>query len=85
MSPELIAEYNENIKNKNFENIEIWCRYCGAEIASGFCKGPWGSKTLCTIHYVQWAQKKSLDLSKWKDELPLEPIAREENTEFDVK
>ncbi|KAK8813261.1 hypothetical protein WA158_002853 [Blastocystis sp. Blastoise] len=41
-----------------------WCRYCGAKKASGWYKGPWGPKTLCTVHYVQWKQRKTLSLDK---------------------
>jgi hypothetical protein len=42
-----------------------WCRYCGARIASGFNRGPWGSRMLCTPHYVKW-KDKSLNLSSYK-------------------
>ncbi len=31
-----------------------WCRYCGARYSSNFTKGPWGPRTLCTIHYIEW-------------------------------
>ena len=31
-----------------------WCRYCGARYSSNFTKGPWGPRTLCTIHYIDW-------------------------------
>ena len=67
---------------KVYDPKDIWCRYCGCVTASGFSRGPWGSRKLCTIHYVQWQTKKTLDLSKWKKE-PLEPINRMENTEYD--
>lgn len=32
---------------------------------SGFMKGPWGPKTLCVVHYVDWFRKKVLDLSAY--------------------
>lgn len=50
-----------------------WCRYCGARFSSNFTKGPWGSRTLCTVHYIKWMQKKTLSLSSYK-ELPKKPI-----------
>ncbi|KAM3144240.1 hypothetical protein pb186bvf_003702 [Paramecium bursaria] len=58
-----------------------WCRYCGARFASNFTKGPWGSRTLCTIHYINWGQKKTLDLSEYPD-LPMSPISRDDPTEL---
>ncbi|CAD8066277.1 unnamed protein product [Paramecium sonneborni] len=58
-----------------------WCRYCGARFASNFTKGPWGSRTLCTIHYINWGQKKQLDLSEHND-LPKSPINRDDPTEL---
>eukprot|EP00941_MAST-03F_sp_MAST-3F-sp1_P002345 g2345.t1 len=58
----------------------LWCRYCGARESSGWSRGPWGSKTLCVVHYVAWWQKKRLNLSKYK-ELPTEPINPDANTE----
>ncbi|CAD8164733.1 unnamed protein product [Paramecium pentaurelia] len=58
-----------------------WCRYCGARFASNFTKGPWGSRTLCTIHYINWGQKKQLDLSEYI-ELPKNPINRDDQTEL---
>ncbi|CAD8088106.1 unnamed protein product [Paramecium sonneborni] len=61
--------------------VNDWCRYCGARFASNFTKGPWGSRTLCTIHYINWGQKKSLDLSDYPD-LPKNPINRDDQTEL---
>jgi len=58
-----------------------WCRYCGARYSSNFTKGPWGSRTLCTIHYIDWNQKKVLNLQSHKD-LPIKPIKPECNTEL---
>ncbi len=40
-----------------------------------------GSRTLCTIHYIDWNQKKNLNLSSYK-ELPKRPINLEQNTEL---
>ena len=40
-------------------------RYCGARIASGFNRGPWGTNTLCTPHYVNFVKHK-LNLSAYK-------------------
>jgi hypothetical protein len=40
-----------------------------------------GSRTLCTIHYIDWNQKKTLNLSNHKD-LPKRPIKPEVNTEL---
>ena len=40
-----------------------------------------GSRTLCTIHYIDWNQKKVLNLSTYK-ELPTTPIKLEANTEL---
>lgn len=40
-----------------------------------------GSRTLCTIHYIDWNQKKSLNLTNSKD-LPKRPIKPEANTEL---
>ena len=34
--------------------FQDWCRYCGARYSSNFTKGPWGPRTLCTIHYIEW-------------------------------
>lgn len=57
---------------------------------SGFMKGPWGPKTLCVVHYVDWFRKKVLDLSAYvkmsigaylQPELPKTPINIEANTE----
>lgn len=39
------------------------------------------SRTLCTIHYIDWNQKKTLNLSSYKD-LPKRPINSEANTEL---
>jgi hypothetical protein len=50
-----------------------WCRYCGARVHSNFTKGPWGPKTLCTVHYLDWSKKRTLNLSEHK-ERPLRPI-----------
>jgi len=58
-----------------------WCRYCGARYSSNFTKGPWGSRTLCTIHYIDWNQKKVLNLTSFKD-IPKKPIKVEVNTEL---
>ena len=56
-------------------------------------KGPWGPKTLCVVHYVNWFRKKCLDLSDYviflnfggkfdvQPELPTKPINIEANTE----
>jgi len=39
----------------DYSNYEFdWCRYCGARYSSNFTKGPWGSRTLCTVHYIDW-------------------------------
>ena len=62
-----------------------WCKYCGARDTSGWNTGPWGSRTLCVVHYVQWRQKKTLDLEEWKDTMPVRPIAPEKNTEWKYK
>ena len=64
-----------------------WCRYCGARYSSNFTKGPWGPRTLCTIHYIEWNQKKKLNLNLYKvlsfiKNLPLKPINSSENTEI---
>jgi hypothetical protein len=72
----------KEVLNKVYDKTAMWCRYCGSEQTSGFGRGPWGSKKLCTIHYVQWQKKKTLDLSKYVEE-PTEPINRLENTEYD--
>lgn len=53
--------------------IQDWCRYCGCRYSSNFTQGPWGSKTLCTVHYISWKQNKTLDLSDYPDK-PLTPI-----------
>jgi len=66
----------------NYENYDYdWCRYCGARYSSNFTKGPWGSRTLCTIHYIDWNQKKVLNLTSYKD-CPRRPIKVEANTEL---
>ena len=36
------------------------CRYCGARVASAFNRGPWGSRMLCTTHYVHSLRKNHL-------------------------
>ncbi|KAL4510059.1 hypothetical protein ABPG72_010252 [Tetrahymena utriculariae] len=58
-----------------------WCRYCGARFSSNFTKGPWGPRTLCTVHYIAWNQKKKLDLRAYK-ELPTKPINPDDQTEL---
>eukprot|EP01015_Nassula_variabilis_P021940 TRINITY_DN3971_c0_g1_i3.p1 TRINITY_DN3971_c0_g1~~TRINITY_DN3971_c0_g1_i3.p1 ORF type:complete len:283 (+),score=31.92 TRINITY_DN3971_c0_g1_i3:70-918(+) len=58
-----------------------WCRYCGARYSSNFTKGPWGPRTLCTIHYIEWNQKKKLDLSSYQ-QIPKRPINLDANTEL---
>lgn len=57
-----------------------WCRYCGARIHSNFTKGPWGPKTLCTVHYLEWAKRHTLSLSDHKERpvRPINPDCREE-------
>jgi hypothetical protein len=40
-----------------------------------------GSRTLCTIHYIDWNQKKTLNLTSHKD-LPKRPINSAANTEL---
>jgi len=66
----------------DYENYDRdWCRYCGARYSSNFTKGPWGSRTLCTIHYIDWNQKKTLNLGSNK-ELPKRPIKLDANTEL---
>ncbi len=47
--------------------IQDWCRYCGSRYSSNFTQGPWGSKTLCTVHYISWKQSRNLDLSGYPD------------------
>ena len=39
------------------------------------------SRTLCTIHYIEWHKNKSLDLSPYP-ELPKRPINTSANTEL---
>eukprot|EP01015_Nassula_variabilis_P036593 TRINITY_DN9480_c0_g1_i4.p2 TRINITY_DN9480_c0_g1~~TRINITY_DN9480_c0_g1_i4.p2 ORF type:complete len:228 (-),score=32.12 TRINITY_DN9480_c0_g1_i4:111-794(-) len=56
-------------------------RYCGARFSSNFTKGPWGPRTLCTIHYIDWNQKKKLNLDEYK-EMPQKPIDLTANTEL---
>jgi hypothetical protein len=66
----------------DYENYDRdWCHYCGARYSSNFTKGPWGSRTLCTIHYIDWNQKKTLNLANNKD-LPKRPIKSDANTEL---
>jgi len=66
----------------DYENYDRdWCRYCGARYSSNFTKGPWGSRTLCTIHYIDWNQKKTLNLTSQKD-LPKRPVNALANTEL---
>ncbi|EGR27208.1 myb domain protein [Ichthyophthirius multifiliis] len=69
---------------KEFDYLKYtkdWCRYCGARFSSNFTKGPWGPRTLCTVHYIAWNQKKKLDLRKYK-EIPLQPINPDDLTEL---
>lgn len=40
-----------------------------------------GSRTLCTVHYINWMQKKKLNLSAYK-ELPTKPINPEDLNEL---
>lgn len=40
-----------------------------------------GSRTLCTVHYINWMQKKKLNLSAYK-ELPSKPIAPDDLNEL---
>jgi len=40
-------------KDFSYENYnKDWCKYCGARFSSNFTKGPWGPRTLCTVHYI---------------------------------
>ena len=40
-----------------------------------------GPRTLCTIHYIEWNQKKKLNLMNYKD-IPRRPINLSTNTEL---
>lgn len=40
-----------------------------------------GPRTLCTVHYIDWMQKKSLNLSSFKEK-PKKPINVKENREL---
>lgn len=53
--------------------MQDWCRYCGTRYSSNFTKGPWGSKTLCTVHYINWNSGKILKNGDFKT-LPTTPI-----------
>lgn len=69
-------------KDFNYETWkQDWCKYCGARFASNFTKGPWGPRTLCTVHYIAWYQKKKLNLIAYK-ELPKTPINPEDLNEL---
>ncbi len=59
-----------------------WCKYCGSRFSSNFTKGPWGPRTLCTVHYIEWNQKKKLNLDSYTS-LPTRPIDLSQNTELD--
>ena len=61
--------------------MKVWCRYCGARVASAFNRGPWGSRMLCTTHYVHWFTKKSLTFAE-HPVAPTRPINPDANTEF---
>ena len=55
----------EHIDPEFYDTYEgDWCRYCGARVASAFNRGPWGSRMLCTTHYVHWFTKKSLTFAE---------------------
>mmetsp|Transcript_4717 Transcript_4717/g.8359 ORF Transcript_4717/g.8359 Transcript_4717/m.8359 type:complete len:1668 (+) Transcript_4717:195-5198(+) len=60
-----------------------WCRYCGAVESSGWSRSPWGPKMLCIVHYVEWFQKKTLDLSEYEGgDAPEQPLNPGVNTQF---
>ena len=40
-----------------------------------------GPRTLCTVHYIEWMQKKSLNLSSYKEK-PKKPVNLKENREL---
>ena len=65
--------------------INVVCSYCGARDTSGWNVGPWGSRTLCIVHYVQWRQNNTLNLDEWSQTTPTRPIAPEYNTEWKYK
>ena len=69
------------IEELGLDNGVDWCRYCGARAASAWNLSPWGTRKLCTPHYVAWRQKKKLDLSGYPDE-PTEAINPEANTQI---
>lgn len=60
--------------------MKDWCRYCGSRYSSNFTQGPWGSKTLCTVHYIKWKQEKALKLDSYvtKPETPIDPTSDQE-------
>jgi len=71
------------IKDFDYENYKKdWCRYCGARFSSNFTKGPWGPRTLCTVHYIAWNQKRKLNLSSHTKEIPKKPINPDDLTEL---
>ncbi len=75
----------EHIDPEFYETYEgDWCRYCGAREASAFNRGPWGSRMLCTTHYVHWFTKKSLSFADYPI-APTQPINPAVNTEFKWK
>ena len=78
----LIASNRGAIDPEFYDTYEgDWCRYCGARVASAFNRGPWGSRMLCTTHYVHWFTKKSLTF-KEHPVAPTRPINPDANTEF---
>eukprot|EP00750_Incisomonas_marina_P013140 INCI17234.2.p2 GENE.INCI17234.2~~INCI17234.2.p2 ORF type:complete len:270 (+),score=75.29 INCI17234.2:1111-1920(+) len=51
-----------------------------------FCGRPWGSKKLCTVHYVLWKQKRRLSFSEEEAATePTKPLRLEEITSFDYR
>lgn len=62
--------------------MKDWCRYCGARFSSNFTQGPWGPKTLCTVHYINWKKKKSLSLEDHMNEKPITPINPRDDQEL---
>jgi hypothetical protein len=41
--PERDAWLRDHVMGKVYDKDEVWCRYCGCQIASGFSRGPWVS------------------------------------------
>jgi hypothetical protein len=56
-----------------------WCRYCGAR-KSRWGSGPWGRKTLCESHSLEWKNKKLAEIHNV--EIPKTPICPGKNTEL---